>query len=45
MPGEDHVDRIVREWADEYPALDTEAIAVIGRILRMAGYLERDVEL
>jgi DNA-binding MarR family transcriptional regulator len=45
MPGEDHVDRIVREWAEEYPALDTEAIAVIGRILRIARYLERDVEL
>jgi DNA-binding MarR family transcriptional regulator len=45
MPGEDHVDRIVREWAEEYPSLDTEAMAVIGRILRVARYLERDVEL
>ena len=45
MPDDDHVDRIVREWADEYPSLDTEAMAVIGRILRVARYLERDVEL
>jgi DNA-binding MarR family transcriptional regulator len=42
---EDHVDRIVRDWANEYPSLDTEAMAVIGRILRIARYLERDVEL
>ena len=45
QPGEDHVDRIVREWAEEYPSLDTKAMAVIGRILRIARYLERDVEL
>jgi DNA-binding MarR family transcriptional regulator len=44
-PDEDHVDRIVREWAGEYPELDTEAMALIGRILRIARYLERDVEL
>jgi DNA-binding MarR family transcriptional regulator len=43
--GEDHVDGIVREWANEYPSLNTEAMAVIGRILRIARYLERDVEL
>jgi DNA-binding MarR family transcriptional regulator len=42
---EDHVDRIVRDWANEYPSLGTEAMAVIGRILRIARYLERDVEL
>jgi DNA-binding MarR family transcriptional regulator len=45
MRDEDHVDRIVHEWANEYPGLDTEAMAVIGRILRIARYLERDVEL
>jgi DNA-binding MarR family transcriptional regulator len=45
VPGEDHVDRIVREWGEEYPSLDTEAMALIGRILRIARYLERDVEL
>ena len=45
MDGEDHVDRIVRDWASEYPSLDTEAMAIIGRILRIARYLERDVEL
>jgi DNA-binding MarR family transcriptional regulator len=42
---EDHVDGIVRDWANEDPSLDTEAMAVIGRILRVARYLERDVEL
>ena len=45
MDDADHVDRIVREWAEEYPVLDTEAMALIGRILRVARYLERDVEL
>jgi DNA-binding MarR family transcriptional regulator len=45
MRDEDHVDRIVHEWAEEYPSLDTEAMALIGRILRIARYLERDVEL
>ncbi|HTU94383.1 MAG TPA: MarR family transcriptional regulator [Solirubrobacteraceae bacterium] len=44
-PDEDHVDRIVREWAEEYPALGTDAMALIGRLLRIARYLERDVEL
>jgi DNA-binding MarR family transcriptional regulator len=42
---EDHVDWIVRDWATECPSLDTQAMAVIGRILRIARYLERDVEL
>jgi DNA-binding MarR family transcriptional regulator len=42
---EDHVDRIVGDWALELPSLDTEAMAVVGRILRVARYLERDVEL
>jgi len=45
MNDTDHVDRIVSEWADEYPSLDTEAMAVIGRILRIARYLERDVAI
>jgi DNA-binding MarR family transcriptional regulator len=32
----DGVDRIVDQWADERPELDTEAMAVFGRIYRLA---------
>lgn len=40
----DHLDLIVAQWARTRPALDTEAMAVIGRILRVAGHLEREIE-
>ncbi len=40
----DHVDRIVAEWADELPELDTDAIALIGRLLRAARLLRLEVE-
>lgn len=40
----DHVDTIVEEWALERPELDTSAIAVVGRVLRVARYLERKIE-
>jgi DNA-binding MarR family transcriptional regulator len=45
MPDEDHVDMIVHAWAREDPALDTASIAVVGRLLRIARYLEREVAL
>ncbi len=34
--GEDEVDRIVAQWARERPELATEAMAVFGRIYRIA---------
>jgi DNA-binding MarR family transcriptional regulator len=40
----DHVDRIVAEWADELPELDTDAIALIGRLMRAARLLRLEVE-
>ena len=40
----DHVDRIVREWADVLPKLDTDAIALIGRVMRASRLLQLEVE-
>lgn len=45
MPDQDHVDMIVDAWAREDPGLDTASIAVVGRVLRIARYLEREVSL
>jgi DNA-binding MarR family transcriptional regulator len=42
--GGDHVDRIVAEWAHELPDLDTDAIAVIGRLMRASRLLQLEVE-
>jgi DNA-binding MarR family transcriptional regulator len=36
ITNEDHVDRIVQQWAQERPELETEAMAVFGRIYRIA---------
>jgi DNA-binding MarR family transcriptional regulator len=41
---EDHVDRILAQWARERPDLDPSPIGVIGRISRAARYLERELE-
>jgi DNA-binding MarR family transcriptional regulator len=40
----DHVDRIIAEWADELPDLDTGAIALIGRLMRSSRLLQLEVE-
>lgn len=37
---EDAVDRIVAQWAEQRPGLDTGPMAVVGRIHRVAGLLE-----
>ncbi len=42
--GGDHVDRIVAEWARELPSLDTDAVAVIGRLMRASRLLQLEVE-
>jgi DNA-binding MarR family transcriptional regulator len=41
---QDHTGRILEEWQRESPELDMAPIAVIGRVLRAARYLERAVE-
>lgn len=37
----DVVDHVLDEWRRERPDLDARALAVVGRILRLAGILER----
>jgi DNA-binding MarR family transcriptional regulator len=43
-PQGDHVDRIVDRWARELPELDTDAIALIGRVMRASRLLQLEVE-
>ena len=42
MPAEplDHIDRIVCQWRQERPELDTAALAVVGRLIRAARLAE-----
>src|SRR5215475_2867648 len=40
----DHVDRILSEWGKELPDLETDAIAVVGRLMRASRLLQIDVE-
>jgi len=42
--GGDHVDRIIREWVEELPDLETDAIALIGRVMRASRLLQLEVE-
>lgn len=37
----DVVGEVLQQWRDERPDLDSGPMAVVGRILRLAGYLER----
>ncbi len=41
----DVVDRVLDQWQRERPDLDAQALAVVGRILRLAGILERRANL
>ncbi len=41
---QDHMDRIVTDWARELPELDTRAIAVIGRLERATRLLESEID-
>src|SRR5262245_15426733 len=43
VPG-DHVDHIIEAWAKELPELETDAIALIGRILRASRLLQLEVD-
>jgi len=40
----DHVDHIIEAWAKELPGLETDAIALIGRILRASRLLQLEVD-
>ncbi|MBW4694161.1 MAG: MarR family transcriptional regulator [Lyngbya sp. HA4199-MV5] len=40
----DPVDRILAQWRRERPDLDVSPMGIIGRVLRLAKYLERSVQ-
>lgn len=40
----DPIDRLIGQWNRERPELDASPMAVVGRILRLSGLLERSVE-
>jgi DNA-binding MarR family transcriptional regulator len=40
----DHISAVLAEWRVESPELDMSPVAVLGRILRAARYIEREVE-
>jgi DNA-binding MarR family transcriptional regulator len=40
----DHVDHIIEAWAKELPGLETDAIALIGRVLRASRLLQLEVD-
>jgi DNA-binding MarR family transcriptional regulator len=37
----DHLDKVVEQWQHARPDLDSQPMAVVGRILRLAGLLEQ----
>ena len=39
----DAIDRVVEQWAKEKPELETEPMAMMGRIMRIAKYMETKV--
>lgn len=39
----DAIERLTQQWAEEKPELDTEPMAIMGRILRIAKYMETEV--
>ncbi|CAM3239256.1 MarR family winged helix-turn-helix transcriptional regulator [Vibrio neptunius] len=39
----DAIDRVVEQWAKEKPELDTEPMAIMGRLLRIAKHMETEV--
>jgi DNA-binding MarR family transcriptional regulator len=40
----DHVDRILLQWRDERPELDTTAMGVVGRLIRAARLAEEELQ-
>jgi DNA-binding MarR family transcriptional regulator len=43
-PADDHVDRILAQWAKERPDLDVEPMGIMGRLHRLSTHLGREVE-
>ncbi|WP_240206716.1 MarR family transcriptional regulator [Vibrio sp. CyArs1] len=39
----DAIDRVVEQWAKQKPELDTEPMAMMGRLMRIAKYMETKV--
>ena len=39
----DAIDRVVSQWAKEKPDLDTEPMAIMGRLMRIAKHMENHV--
>ena len=39
----DAIDRVIEQWAKEKPDLETEAMAMMGRVMRIAKYMETEV--
>lgn len=39
----DAIDRVVEHWAKEKPDLETEPMAIMGRLMRIAKYMETEV--
>ncbi len=43
-PPEDHVARVLGQWASEVPELDVSPVAVVARVGRLAKYLDQGME-
>ncbi len=39
----DAIDRVVEQWAKQKPELDTDPMAMMGRLMRIAKYMETKV--
>ncbi|MEF1245075.1 MarR family winged helix-turn-helix transcriptional regulator, partial [Vibrio campbellii] len=39
----DAIDKVVSQWAKEKPELDTEPMAIMGRLMRIAKHMENHV--
>ncbi|MDQ0794874.1 MarR family winged helix-turn-helix transcriptional regulator [Streptomyces sp. B1I3] len=39
----DHVDRVLTQWAEQFPELDASSMGVIGRVKRLARILEAEL--
>jgi DNA-binding MarR family transcriptional regulator len=42
--GGDHVDRVRAQWAQELPDLDTEPVAILGRVNRLSNLVRSSIE-
>jgi DNA-binding MarR family transcriptional regulator len=42
---EDHVDQIMEQWADTFPALDVSAMGIVSRISRISQHIDKKLQL